>query len=565
MRSDGVRGAKAGAPASSWQCGAHRIDLGRTRVMGVVNVTPDSFSDGGLHATAEAAIAWGLRLLDEGADILDVGGESTRPGFTPVDPAEECRRVLPVIEALAARGAVVSVDTRHAEVARAALAAGACIVNDVSGFSDPAMVAVVAESDCGCVCMHAGGDHLGGASAAAAGAAGAEASASVGAERAEGAQAALPAASAQGAAGAEALGAYVDGIVGYLREQAAMLERAGVARERICIDPGPGFGKTAEQDVAIQRATARFVGPGYPYLCAPSRKRFIGATSGVGVAAQRDAATTGACLAAVSMGARMLRVHDVAGVSEALRCAEALWGTPCRTALVALGANLGDRLDTLRSALAEIDALPLTGVEAVSHAYQSVPAYVDDQPVFANAVARVRTELHPMALLAGLLGIENAHGRVRALANGPRSLDLDLLWMGGESHAGERLTLPHPLMGERDFVLRPLDDVAGPWGGAEAFCAQQGIACRPREERVGLVTDDLGSLEGPAGAASSCADGMGGAGVAVDAADQTGSGAAGTAAGIDAGQANPGRMGAGVASSASCDGGSGSLAAGGAR
>ncbi len=458
---------EAGSPATAWRCGSRCIDLGRTRVMGVVNVTPDSFSDGGLHATAEAAIAWGLRLLDDGADILDVGGESTRPGFTPVSPEEECRRVLPVIEALAGRGAVVSVDTRHAEVARAALEAGACIVNDVSGFRDPAMVDVVAGSDCGCICMHAGGEHL-----------------SWGA-------------SEDAPAGVDPLGAYVDGVVSYLLDQAAMLERAGVARERICIDPGPGFGKTAEQDVAIQRATGRFVALGYPYLCAPSRKRFIGATSGVSVAAERDAATTGACLAAVSMGARMLRVHDVADVSEALRCAEALWGAPRRTALVALGANLGDRLDTLRAALADVDALPLTRVEAVSHAYESVPAYVDDQPVFANAVARVSTELHPMALLAGLLGIENAHGRVRALANGPRSLDLDLLWMEGEAHAGERLTLPHPLMGERDFVLRPLDDVAGCWGGAEEFCAQRGIACLPREERVGLVTDDLGPLWGP--------------------------------------------------------------------
>ena len=483
MRAKDVR--EVCAPAPVWRCGAHRIDLGRTRIMGVVNVTPDSFSDGGLHATTEAAVAWGLRLLDDGADILDVGGESTRPGFTPVDPAEECHRVLPVIEALAARGAIVSVDTRHAEVARAALAAGACIVNDVSGFGDPAMVAVVAESDCGCVCMHAGGGHLSGG--AGVGAADGRAAACAGA-------AAGGDAGRKGAAAVDPLDAYVDGIVAYLWEQAAMLERAGVARERICVDPGPGFGKTAAQDVAIQRATARFVGLGYPYLCAPSRKRFIGATSGVGVAAERDAATAGACLAAVSMGARMLRVHDVAGVSEALRCAEALWGAPRRTALVALGANLGERLDTLRAALDDIDALPLTCVEAVSHAYQSVPAYVDEQPVFANAVARVRTELHPMALLAGLLGIEKAHGRVRALANGPRSLDLDLLWMEGESHAGDRLTLPHPLMGERDFVLRPLDDVAESWGGAEAFCAQQGIACRSREERVGLVTDDLGLL-----------------------------------------------------------------------
>ena len=115
--------------ATEWRCAGRVIDLARTRVMGVVNVTPDSFSDGGAHDTTEAAVAWGARLLDEGADILDVGGESTRPGFAPVDDDEECRRVLPVIERLAAMGAVVSVDTRHAGVARRALEAGAAIVN----------------------------------------------------------------------------------------------------------------------------------------------------------------------------------------------------------------------------------------------------------------------------------------------------------------------------------------------------------------------------------------------------------------------------------------------------
>lgn len=503
---------------AGWRCGERWLDLGRTRVMGVVNVTPDSFSDGGLHATAQAAIEWGLRLLDDGADILDVGGESTRPGFSPVDPDEECRRVLPVIEALAARGALVSVDTRHAAVARAALEAGAAIVNDVSGFCDPAMVEVVAASDCGCVCMHAGaGAGVGLPAGAGAGIVDAAdgpahippcsdsfaAQEARGCRTARGGVCAGPAERHAGRdtgeeglelAGSDVLDGYVEGVVSYLVGRAAMLEAAGVDRARICIDPGPGFGTVAAQDVAVQRATARLTGLGYPYLCAPSRKRFIGATSGVGAAAERDAATIGACLAAVSQGARILRVHDVAGMSEALRCAEAIWGTPRRTALVALGANLGDQLATLRAALGDIDELPLTRVEAVSHAYRSAPAYLDDQPAFVNAVARVSTELHPMALLANLLGIEAAHGRVRGVANGPRSLDLDLLWMEGETHAGARLTLPHPLMGERDFVLRPLEDVAGPWGGAAAFCAREGIACVPEQDRVGRVGEDLGEL-----------------------------------------------------------------------
>lgn len=448
--------------ATEWRCAGRVIDLARTRVMGVVNVTPDSFSDGGAHDTTEAAVAWGARLLDEGADILDVGGESTRPGFAPVDDDEECRRVLPVIERLAAMGAVVSVDTRHAGVARRALGAGAAIVNDVSGFTDPAMVEVAASGDCGCVCMHAG-DHLAG-----------------------------------GAAGAPAPGSPAGGrdvvreVTEFLLERARALEAAGVNHARICLDPGPGFAKTADEDVALQRATWELVRLGYPLMCAPSRKRFVGALSGVGRACERDAATCGVVLAAMAQGAQIVRVHDVAGTSQALRCAEAILRAPRRQALVALGANMGDRLATLRQAVADIAALPLTQVEAVSHAYQSAPAYVEDQPVFANAVVRLVTELHPLSLLAALLGIEDAHGRVRAMANGPRSLDLDLLWMEGERHAGTRLCLPHPLMGERDFVLRPMADVLP---SVERFCAREGIPLADVRERVGVVTDDLGALD----------------------------------------------------------------------
>lgn len=451
----GAAGDGTACLAPHWRCGDVLLDLGRTRVMGVVNVTPDSFSDGGAHSTTEAAVAWGMRLLDEGADILDVGGESTRPGFAPVDPDEERRRVVPVVAALAEAGALVSVDTRHAEVASAALASGARIVNDVSGFGDPAMVAVAAASSCGCVVMHAG-SHL--------------------------APAASRAASPRDV---------VSEVEAYLLRQGEALQAAGVSPDRICIDPGPGFDKTADEDVALQRATGRLSRLGFPYLCAPSRKRFVGATSGVRAASDRDAATCGVCLAAAARGARVVRVHNVAAVSEALRCFEAVGEGPERRALVALGANMGDRLATLRDALDDVDALPLTRVLRASHAYQSVPAYLDDQPVFANAVALVSTRLHPLALLDQLLGVEDAHGRVRVLANGPRSLDLDLLWMEGERHAGRRLALPHPLMGERDFVLRPLEDVTG---DAVAFCEREGIEALPRERRVGLVTDDLGSL-----------------------------------------------------------------------
>lgn len=447
--------------AATWRCGARSIDLGRARVMGVVNVTPDSFSDGGVHATCEAAVAWGMRLLDEGADILDVGGESTRPGFTPVPPEEEAERVLPVIERLSRAGAAVSVDTRHAAVARAALDAGACIVNDVSGFEDPAMVAVAAESDCGCVAMHAATGFLAGEGVV---------------------SRAVP-------ADPDAFTAYVRE---YLLDRAAALEAAGVAPERIAVDPGPGFGTVPAQDVAVQRGMGALARLGYPLVCAVSRKRFVGALSGANPAQARDAASTGVALAAVARGARIVRAHNVAQVAEALRAAEGCSDAPAvRRAFVALGSNLGDRVATLREAAPQVGALPLTRAVAGSRVYETEPAYRDGQPAFANAVLEVETGLHPLALLEALLGVEAQAGRVRTVENGPRTLDLDLLWMEGERHAGTRLALPHPLMGERAFVLRPLADLVG---DVRAFCEREGVRVAAEDDLVGRVTADLGGL-----------------------------------------------------------------------
>lgn len=453
--------APCGDLAASWRCGDVLLDLARPRVMGVVNVTPDSFSDGGRHDTAQTAVAWGMRLLDEGADVLDVGGESTRPGFTAVCVEEEKRRVLPVVRELAAAGAVVSVDTRHAEVAVAALEAGARIVNDVSGFEDPAMVdAVARDGACGCVAMHAGAGFLAGA---------ATVSRDVPRDP----------------------DAFVGHVEAYLLERARVLEEAGVDPARICIDPGPGFGTVPAQDVAVQRATPRLARLGYPLACAVSRKRFVGTVSGVDPAGARDAASTGIALAAALAGARVIRVHNVAQCSEALRSAEACGNPPQRTAFVAMGSNLGDRMAALRGAVRAVAALPLTRVCRASRAYETAPAYLDDQPAFANAVLEVRTGLHPLALLSALLRIEADAGRVRTVANGPRVLDLDLLWMEGERHAGARLALPHPLMGERAFVLRPLADLVG---DARAFCRSCGVAAGPDDCLLGEVTAELGEL-----------------------------------------------------------------------
>ena len=540
-----------------WQCGDHAISLARPRIMGILNVTPDSFSDGGAHLDADAAIAYGLQLLDDGADIIDVGGESTRPGFTPVSPAEELARVAPVVEALAAAGAVVSIDTRHAEVARSCLELGASIVNDVTGFTDPEMVAVVRDSTCGVVVMHADVPspethrrevRL---SSAPAPAPKPVASATVPAPDAEpeptpaeGAEtpSAEPAAAdpfaailpsgatamtgSRAAAQAEAdrlaatmaassvrtvatrpvaraatrrryalpdSSTVMRSVMGFLGDQARMLVRAGVSQKRICVDPGAGFGKSAGEDVVIQRATQKMASMGYPLMCAVSRKRFVGSVSGTPEARQRDKATIGVVLAALEGGANVLRVHDVAGTAQALDAYWACTHRDERRAFVAMGSNVDDPVEHLLEAKELIDEIPLTCVVNASHVYESEPALGLTDAVM-NAMVELRTELSPLVLLDHLLAIEDQMGRTRPAdgSKGPRVIDLDLVWYDGEEHAGPKLTLPHPGIGQRDFVIVPLDDLV-PDG--ERFLRYAGIEVAERDERIGRVTTDLGELD----------------------------------------------------------------------
>ena len=192
----------------TWKCSTFEFDERMPIIMGILNVTPDSFSDGGEHAGVAAALAHAHRMLDEGAHIIDVGGESTRPGSNPVSPEEELARVIDVVKALAAEGVCVSIDTRRASVARAAVEAGAAILNDISGFRDPEMVKVACDCDAGLVVMHMKGDE--------------------------------PATMQNDTTYDDVVAEVRE----YLRDRAAKLESSGIARERICIDPGPGFGKT---------------------------------------------------------------------------------------------------------------------------------------------------------------------------------------------------------------------------------------------------------------------------------------------------------------------------------
>jgi dihydropteroate synthase len=260
-------------------------------LMGVVNATPDSFSDGGRFLDPEAAAAHGARLLAEGADLLDVGGESARPGAPEVDAAEELRRVIPVIERLRERGlGPVSVDTRRPEVARAALRAGAGLVNDVRGLSAPGMAELVAEAGVPAVLMHSRG---------------------------------TPADMGSRAVYRDVVGE----VAAELEASLARAVRAGVRPEQILLDPGIGFAKTAQQSLALLAGLPRLRALGRPLLVGPSRKSFIGAVTGA-PAGERLPGTLAAVAACVLAGVEWLRVHDVAAARQAARVAAAIRDAP---------------------------------------------------------------------------------------------------------------------------------------------------------------------------------------------------------------------------------------------
>ncbi len=482
-----------------WRCGKHEISLARPRIMGILNVTPDSFSDGGDNLDPEAAVKRGLEMLNEGADIIDVGGESTRPGHRPVSPEEEVRRIVPVIRGLVAEGAVVSVDTRHAEVARMCARLGTAIINDVTGFTDPAMVQVAAETDCGCLVMHWDKEGLGTRPSG-------DAPATRKQVQLDDSRPARRAPAALAARGGVSQHRFtlpdqapiMRQIMGFLGDQARVLQRAGVSHDRICIDPGPGFDKFADEDVVIQRATRSMVSMGYPLCTAVSRKRFVGAVAGVDDAAARDAATQGICVAAVANGSRVLRVHDVAGCAQAVNAYWAVAEKDARQGFVSLGSNVGEREANLARAVQLIDQIPLTCVANVSHAYETEPAYGIATPV-VNCVAEIRTELHPLVLMDHLRKVEDKLGRKREADRDPkkpghasRTIDCDLMWVEGETHQGSALTLPHPRLGERDYVIVPMEDLMH---NPTRFLEHGGVKVLPREERVGAVTADLGEIE----------------------------------------------------------------------
>ncbi|WP_242442794.1 dihydropteroate synthase [Magnetospirillum sp. 15-1] len=262
------------------------LDMDRPRIMGIVNVTPDSFSDGGEAFETEAAVARGLALAEAGAEIIDVGGESTRPGADPVSPEEETRRVRPVVHALAERGLCVSIDTRHARVMAAAVEAGARIINDVTALlGDPDSLKVAARSGADLCLMHMQGDD----------------------------PRTMQAAPVYACAPLD--------VFDHLAERVNECEAAGIARDRICLDPGIGFGKTPEHCAQVMGSLALLHGLGLPLLLGVSRKSFVARLSKGEAARDRLPGTLAANLAGLDAGYQVLRVHDVAETAQAL----AIW------------------------------------------------------------------------------------------------------------------------------------------------------------------------------------------------------------------------------------------------
>jgi dihydropteroate synthase len=250
--------------------------------MAIVNVTPDSFSDGGERLDTAQAIDDGLRFVSEGADIVDVGGESTRPGSRPTPPDEELRRVLPVVEGLARQDVMVSVDTRRAKVARACLDSGARMVNDVSALrDDSALLPLLVQRRAPVVLMHRRG---------------------------------RPEESYEGPAYRDV----VEDVRDFLLERARLAEASGVAHDNIALDPGIGFGKTVEENLALIEGAGRLAATGYPILIGSSRKGFIGRLTGIKEPRRRDSASVWLAVEAARLGASLLRVHDVAGTRQAL-------------------------------------------------------------------------------------------------------------------------------------------------------------------------------------------------------------------------------------------------------
>ena len=400
------------------------------QLMGILNVTPDLFSDGGRHSDLAAAVVRAQGMVANGAAIVDVGGELTRPGHVPVPEDEELRRVVPALEALGAElDAPISIDTSKAAVAREAARLGACVINDVWGLQrDPGMADAVAETGSAVVVMH----------------------------NREEKDPAID---------------ILDDVERFFERSLNLAAGAGVPFGRILLDPGVGFGKSRQQNHACIWNLDRFRRLGAPILVGLSRKSFIGGIIDAEVD-RRLPGTLAADTIALMRGASVLRVHDVVENRAALAVfmtlknaaapplAGELKGRGQTRVALALGSNIGGKVDNLRRALRAIASEGGVELTAVSRFYRTAPWGKTDQDWFVNACALARTKLEPEALLERVKRLEVELGREPTERWGPRVIDIDLIAYGDVALKTERLTLPHPELFNRAFVLMPLAEIA---------------------------------------------------------------------------------------------------------
>lgn len=409
-------------------CGVREESDHHTLIMGVLNATEDSFAGDGLGDDIDALLARGVRMAIDGADILDVGAASSRPGHDQVSEQLELARASRAVEALARRVALpISIDSTRLEVARACLDRGATMINDISGLADERLAAVAAERGARIILVH-----------------------SRESTRNPGARGAHP-------------HAIVDEVRAFLRDACRRARRRGVPREDLLVDPGLGFAKTAAESFALLRQLAALADIA-PVVVGPSRKGHLGVVTAKPVD-ERAFATAGAVASAVLGGARVVRVHDVAEMVDVVRVADAVrWGAiaaPPRIAFVGLGANLGNRRAMLVRAVAALRTLG--DVRAVSALWETAPQVVRDQPPFLNAVVAVSVAPHPIGeLVARLKTIERDLGRAEGPRYGPREIDLDLLLFARsrEVEVEGGVVVPHVRLAERRFAIAPLAELA---------------------------------------------------------------------------------------------------------
>lgn len=408
-----------------------------TEIMGIINVNEDSFYAGSRAASLDAALQMAEEMIRDGATVLDIGGESTRPGSKPVTAEEEAERVCPAIRGIRERwpDILISVDTYHASTAKKAIDAGADIVNDITGLlGDPDMIPVCAKAQVPVIIMHSKGDpeHM---------------------------------------QDDPQYDDVVEEVYAYLKDGIERAVAGGILKERIMIDVGIGFGKTLEHNMALLQNIRRFNELNVPHLMAVSRKTWIGALLG-SVAApvpseDRLFGTVASTIYAYTQNIEMVRVHDVKENAEALYIFKKLMersperirkeGETVQT-VIALGSNIGDRKAYLDEAIHMMDEK--AGHIVKQSQVQETKAYgYTDQEDFLNMAVLLETPLAPYELLDVLHEIEDDLARRRVVRWGPRTIDLDIIFYGDLILNDQDLTIPHPDYRNRDFVMTPLLEI----------------------------------------------------------------------------------------------------------